>query len=85
MSQPNEPAALGGLPDNARATRHLPDAWAEAWVDAVVSSGVRCVTTIENEYPFISYVEQAGGPSGLAGRDEIVVYTASSTRCFSTA
>jgi hypothetical protein len=55
---------------------HLPDAWAEAWVDAVVSSGIRCVTTIENEYPFLSYVEQAGGPAGLARRGEMAVYTA---------
>jgi hypothetical protein len=55
---------------------HLPDAWAEAWVDAVVSSGIRCVTTIENEYPFLSYVEQAGGAAGLASRGEIAVYTA---------
>jgi hypothetical protein len=55
---------------------HLPDAWAEAWVEAVVSSGIRCVTTIENEYPFLSYIEQAGGPAGLANRGEIAVYTA---------
>jgi hypothetical protein len=55
---------------------HLPDAWAEAWVDALVSSGIRFVTTIENEYPFLSYIEQADGPAGLAARGEVAVYTA---------
>jgi len=55
---------------------HLPDAWADAWVDALVSSGVQCVTTIENEYPFLSYIEQADGPAGLAARGEVAVYTA---------
>jgi len=55
---------------------HLPDAWADAWVDALVSSGIRCVTTIENEYPFLSYIEQADGPIGLASRGEVAIYTA---------
>lgn len=55
---------------------HLPDAWADAWVDALVSAGVERVTTIENEYPFLSYIEQADGPAGLAARGEIAVYTA---------
>jgi Uncharacterized protein conserved in bacteria C-term(DUF2220) len=55
---------------------HLPDTWSEAWVKALVSADVRCVTTIENEYPFLSYVEQANGPGGLASRGEIAVYTA---------
>ena len=45
-------------------------------MDAVVSSGIRCVTTIENEYPFLSYIEQAGGPAGLSRRGEMAVYTA---------
>jgi hypothetical protein len=55
---------------------HLPDAWAEAWVDALVTADIRCVTTIENEYPFLSYIEQAGGPAGLASCGEVAVYTA---------
>lgn len=55
---------------------HLPDAWADAWVDALVSSRIQRVTTIENEYPFLSYIEQADGPAGLAARGEIAVYTA---------
>jgi hypothetical protein len=63
-------------PEDFTPAAHLPDAWAEACVDAVVSSGGRCVTTIENEYPFLSYVEQAGGAAGLASRGEIAVYTA---------
>jgi hypothetical protein len=55
---------------------HLPDAWAEPWLEAVLKSGVRTLTTVENEYPFLSYVEEAGGPSGLGMRGELVVYTA---------
>src|SRR5712691_8374641 len=55
---------------------HLPDAWADAWVDALVSSGIQRVTTIENEYPFLSYIEQADGPAGLAARGAVAVYTA---------
>jgi len=55
---------------------HLPDAWSDAWVDALASSGVQLVTTIENEYPFLSYVEEAGGPRNLGARSEIAVYTA---------
>ena len=34
------------------------------------------MTTIENEYPFLSYREQADGPGGLAARGEVAVYTA---------
>jgi Uncharacterized protein conserved in bacteria C-term(DUF2220) len=34
------------------------------------------ITTIENEYPFLSYIEDAGGPAGLTSRDEVAVYTA---------
>jgi hypothetical protein len=55
---------------------HLPDAWADAWVDGLVAAGVQRVTTIENEYPFLSYIEQAEGPAGLASRGEVAVYTA---------
>lgn len=55
---------------------HLPDGWAAAWIDAVVASGTRVVTTIENEYPFLSYVDESGGPAGLGARGEIAIYTA---------
>ena len=54
---------------------HLPDAWSDAWVEALVAAGVRRITTIENEYPFLSYIEEAGGPAGLASRGEVAVYT----------
>jgi Uncharacterized protein conserved in bacteria C-term(DUF2220) len=55
---------------------HLPDSWSDAWVAALVRSGVRLVTTIENEFPFLSYVEEAGGARELGARGEVVVYTA---------
>jgi hypothetical protein len=55
---------------------HLPDAWSDAWVEALGNSGAQLVTTIENEYPFLSYVEEAGGPRNLGAQSEIVVYTA---------
>ena len=55
---------------------HLPESWAEAWVDGVVGSQVRVVTTVENEYPFLSYVEKSGGPVSLGASGELVVYTA---------
>jgi hypothetical protein len=55
---------------------HLPESWAEAWVDAVEQAQVQIITTIENEYPFFSYVEESGGPGGLGTRNEIALYTA---------
>lgn len=57
-------------------TAHLPDAWSDAWIDGIARSGARLVTLIENEFPFLSYVEDAGGPRGLAHRGEVVVYVA---------
>jgi hypothetical protein len=57
-------------------TAHLPEAWAGAWIDAIVEGPTRDITTIENEFPFLAYVEAAGGPSGLGDRDEIAVYVA---------
>lgn len=54
---------------------HLPDEWAEAWVTALIDAKVRLVTTIENQYPFLAYVEESGGPSGLGDRGEVAVYT----------
>jgi hypothetical protein len=55
---------------------HLPETWEEAWVDGLVGSQVRVVTTVENEYPFLSYVEESGGPVSLGASRELVVYTA---------
>ena len=55
---------------------HLPDAWVDAWVEGLGGAGARLITTIENEYPFLSYVEQAGGPTQLGERNEVAVYTA---------
>lgn len=57
-------------------TAHLPDAWADAWVDALSTPRTLCITTVENEYPFLAYVEEAGGPAGLGARGEVAVYTA---------
>ena len=55
---------------------HLPEQWSDAWVAAICQGGVQQVTTIENEYPFLSYIEEAGGPQGLSVRKEIAVFTA---------
>lgn len=57
-------------------TAHLPDAWAPAWVEALAADAISSVTTIENEFPFLAYVEEAGGPDGLGQRGEVAVYTA---------
>lgn len=57
-------------------TAHLPGAWAKAWVEALSAADVACITTIENEFPFLAYVEEAGGPDGLGARGEVAVYTA---------
>jgi hypothetical protein len=53
-----------------------PEAWGHAWFEAVVASRVACITTIENERPFLSYVEESGGVAGLADRRELVVHVA---------
>ncbi|WP_224242321.1 Wadjet anti-phage system protein JetD domain-containing protein [Hyalangium gracile] len=54
---------------------HLPEGWAEAWVEGVSAAAVDVITTVENEYPFLSYIEEAGGPWALGARRELVVYT----------
>ena len=61
--------------EDFRPTAHLPGEWAKAWIDALSSPAVACITTIENEFPYLAYVEAAGGPAGLGARGEIVVYT----------
>lgn len=53
----------------------LPSAWASDLAAAAVAAGIRTVTTIENEYPLFSYVEEAGGPAGLGARGELVIWS----------
>lgn len=43
--------------------------------DGLVQHGELVITTVENETPFLLYVESAGGPAGLADRGEFVMYT----------
>lgn len=62
--------------DDFTPVAHLPEAWAGAWVDALARMDLTCVTTIENEVPFLAYVEELGGPEGLGAKCEIAVYTA---------
>jgi hypothetical protein len=45
---------------------HIPDAWGDSWLDAVLRSNVRLVTTIENEYPFLSTWRKPVDRPGLA-------------------
>jgi hypothetical protein len=54
---------------------HLPEEWSTRWAEGIVQSSPRWITTIENEFPFLSYVLEAGGPYGLADRSEVAVYT----------
>jgi hypothetical protein len=56
-------------------TAHLPEAWVDAWIDALSTAPTSCITTIENEYPFLAYVEERSGPLGLTERREVAVYT----------
>ncbi len=55
---------------------HLPEEWSASWAEGVVQSSPCWITTIENEFPFLSYVLESGGPHGLADRGEIAVYVA---------
>ncbi|MBK6688179.1 MAG: DUF2399 domain-containing protein [Deltaproteobacteria bacterium] len=55
---------------------HLPEAWAPYLLNGQARRALRIVTTVENEFPFLGYVERAGGPAALGSRDELVVYTA---------
>ena len=52
----------------------LPRAWLPAVADGVGRSGLRVVTTVENEFPFHEYVRQREGPAGLRSEGELVVY-----------
>lgn len=49
--------------------------WAAALARAARDAGIESVTTIENETSAWSYVEERGGPIGLATSRELVVYT----------
>jgi hypothetical protein len=62
--------------EDFRPVAHLPDGWAAAWVEGVTRSAATRLTTIENEVPFLSYVEERGGPASLGDGGELVVYTA---------
>jgi hypothetical protein len=54
---------------------HLPESWSSALVDAL-KDRIDVVTTVENEVPFIGYVESCGGAVGLGAQRELVVYVA---------
>jgi hypothetical protein len=54
---------------------HLPEAWSTALVEGLAAAPPCWITTIENEYPFLAYIEEAGGPGGLGERGELVLYT----------
>ncbi len=56
-------------------TAHLPEDWGAAWVEGLAKARPTIVTTIENEFPFLSYVLEAGGPTHLGHRSELVVFT----------
>lgn len=70
-----------------RLADHEPHAWVpESWADgmrkAVLTAGVRQITTIENYTPYLAYVEDMGGAAGLARRSEAVIYTAGALPLF---
>jgi hypothetical protein len=54
----------------------LPESWGRAWHDAAQAEKIETITTIENEYSFLSYVDEVGGVNGLRARREFVVYVA---------
>jgi hypothetical protein len=53
----------------------IPEAWINTCAKGLVDGGLKTVTTIENEYPFFAYIEEAGGPNGLGNRHETVIFT----------
>jgi hypothetical protein len=57
-------------------TASLPEAWGGAWCESAVASAISCITTIENEFSFLAYVDESGGVNALAERREMVVYVA---------
>jgi hypothetical protein len=35
-------------------TAHLPEDWASAWSERIAEAAPKCITTVENEFPFLS-------------------------------
>ena len=60
---------LDDIPSSA-----IPEGLVGALGDAAASAGPITITTVENETPYHLYVEEQGGPEGLAERREIAVY-----------
>lgn len=54
----------------------VPEGLATALGEGAARAGELTITTIENETPYHLYIEECGGPEGLAARREVVVYTA---------
>lgn len=54
---------------------HIPEGWSVPLVSGVAKTPIHTITTIENEFPFLAYVEEAGGPEGLFSRGELAVFT----------
>ena len=61
--------------DDFTPVAHLPESWTEAFVEAATNAGLATVTTVENEYPFLSYIESHGGSAAVGSTGELVVYT----------
>ena len=53
----------------------VPGQWTQAIAHAADAAGILTVTTVENETSAWAYVEECGGPEGLALKRELVVYT----------
>lgn len=70
-------AADGSTMDLSRieGLARLPGAWAIALAGAARAASIATVTTIENETSAWAYLEERGGPAGLAAARELVVYT----------
>jgi len=54
----------------------LPATWSDALAQGLAAAAPAVVTTIENFYAFLSYVEDAAGATGLCERGEVACYTA---------
>lgn len=53
---------------------HIPEAWSQSFIAGVAATPIHTITTIENEFPFLAYVEEAGGPAGLLSRRELAIF-----------
>lgn len=54
----------------------LPSGWSGAVARGLLAAAPKVITTVENLYAFLAYVEEAGGPQGLGDRGEVACYTA---------